>query len=244
MEGVYVPRSNTDFLVEIMSTLKMSRSQTDLIKTMYDERSEQYDASFHVLHAEEFIRIAQPKDGESVLDLACGTGLVAHLAKERVGAHGHVVGVDISEGMLDVARRKCRQNELNIVFIQHDISDLSGLELPPNGSNGFNIITCATALILLLDPLQAIKQWAALLKPGGRFITDVPVKDANVPIRIMGLIGDQVGQSLRWDQTWVKSEDSLKTLLADAGLIVKDVFMSKTYQVREYEEMPAPQVFE
>jgi len=42
--------------------------------------------------------------GESVLDIACGTGIVARVAKERVGGSGRVVGIDISADMLSVAR--------------------------------------------------------------------------------------------------------------------------------------------
>lgn len=222
----------------------MPNSHTDLIRTIYDERSEQYDASFHGLLAEEYIRVAQPQEGERVLDLACGTGLVALLAEERVGARGRVVGVDISEGMLNVARRKARQTGSSVSFIQHDISDLSGLQLLPPGSDGFDLIACAAALVLLPDPHGAVRHWAGLLRPGGRLVTDVAARDVHVPSRILGRIGDRLGLSLQWDQSWVQDEGSLERLLASAGLDVRTVFMSKTFQVREYTNAEAPQVFE
>src|SRR5687767_1653134 len=41
---------------------------------------------------------------DSVLDIACGTGIVARVAKERLGDTGHVVGIDVSADMLAVAR--------------------------------------------------------------------------------------------------------------------------------------------
>lgn len=226
-----------------MSTIKNPRSHVDLIRSIYDERSEKYDASFHGLLAEEYIRIAQPREGERVLDLACGTGLVTLLAEERVGTRGHVVGVDISGGMLDVARRKAQQTGSRAKFIQHDISDLSGVDLLPE-DEGFDLITCAAALVLLPDSQQAIKHWTTLLRPGGRLVTDVAAKDVNVPSRILGHVGGQLGLSLQWDQSWVQGEDSLETLLVEAGLRVETVFLSKTFQVREYTLAGAPRSFD
>lgn len=46
-----------------------------------------------------------PQSGDRILDLACGTGPVADLAKERVGSSGPVVGVDAGPGMLQIAVR-------------------------------------------------------------------------------------------------------------------------------------------
>jgi ubiquinone/menaquinone biosynthesis C-methylase UbiE len=50
--------------------------------------------------------IAQVDTGQHVLDVACGTGVLAAAAAERVGPHGAVVGLDPNEDMLAVARRK------------------------------------------------------------------------------------------------------------------------------------------
>ena len=55
--------------------------------------------------AERLVERAALQAGERVVDLACGTGIVARLAAERVGSTGAVDGVDINPGMLGVARR-------------------------------------------------------------------------------------------------------------------------------------------
>lgn len=92
---------------------------------MYDARSDVYDQNMvHVEQARDFINWAQLKPGHSLLDLACGTGLVTIAAKEAVGDSGHVVGVDISDGMLKIARQKAEDKRLSVRFINHDISTL------------------------------------------------------------------------------------------------------------------------
>ena len=53
--------------------------------------------------APQVIALANPKSGQRVLDVACGTGVVARLAAARVGGSGNVVGLDLNPGMLAVA---------------------------------------------------------------------------------------------------------------------------------------------
>ncbi|OOF98412.1 hypothetical protein ASPCADRAFT_142604 [Aspergillus carbonarius ITEM 5010] len=219
-------------------------SQVSLIQSIYDERSENYDNSHHGALAEAYIHTAEPKDGESVLDLACGTGLVSFLAEKKVGPSGHVVGIDISPGMLDVAHQKGQRTGSEVTFLQHDISDLTGLDILPPGSDGFDLITCAAALVLLPDPAQAIKHWTAWLKPGGRLVTDVAAKDVHVPSRILRRISDDLGVSLQWDESWVQDERSLGDLLASAGLVVKAVFLTESFQNRVYKVTDAGEAFD
>ncbi|KAH1651192.1 hypothetical protein KXX59_000519 [Aspergillus fumigatus] len=200
------------------------------IASIYNERSTTYDAAiFHHRLAEEYIRAAAPQPGAQVLDLACGTGLVTFLAEAQVGPTGTVVGVDISEGMLEVARGKAQRTGSRVTFYQHDISNLSDLDLNPNpggqddGAGQFDLITCAAALVLLPDPLGA---------------------DVHVPARIFEWIGPQLGLSLQWDQSWVKGEESLAGLLTEAGLEVEKVYVSPVFQVKEYRVEQAGELFE
>ncbi|KAL8786516.1 MAG: hypothetical protein Q9213_002743 [Squamulea squamosa] len=209
------------------------------IQAIYNERSSTYDDSLvHVRQAQEYIQCAKPKEGQSVLDLACGTGLVTLLAKEQVG-QGKVIGIDMSSGMLEVARRKASNQGLDITFIEHDVTDLNELQL-----GTFDIITCASALLLMEDPLQAIKHWASLLAPNGRLLTDVIVERNVIGPAILTKIGPEVGRSLRWNGNWVKSVDSLRQLFIDAGLVVEQVFETVAYEKRDYKVEDGPEVFE
>lgn len=103
-----------------------------------------------------------------VLDLACGTGTVSRLLTER----GYVLtGVDLSGGMLDVARQKAEEARLAIPFTQQDAAELN-LDGPP-----FDAIVCLfDSLNYILEPdrLQAaFGRVGAHLAPGGSFIFDV-----------------------------------------------------------------------
>ena len=219
---------------------------TNLIREIYDEWSEGYDDSnnsHHIRQAQEYIKRAELKEGETVLDLACGTGLVTLLAKKQVG-RGRVVGVDISNGMLEVARRKTRQQGLDITYIEHDIADLSGLDLLSEITQGFDVITCASALVLLKDPLGAVKHWASLLAPNSRLLTDVASERSMIAALVLKEIGLEIGQSLRWDASWIESEESLRKLLSDAGLKVEQVYKSEAYAMVEHKAGVGPEVFE
>lgn len=59
---------------------------------------------YHPPLARKLLSLAAPVPGETVLDVACGTGLVALMAAQAVGPGGRVVGVDLSQGMLQQVR--------------------------------------------------------------------------------------------------------------------------------------------
>jgi len=54
------------------------------------------------------LELASPAVGERVLDIACGTGLVSFGAARAVGPNGHVLGIDLSDGMINAAERRAR----------------------------------------------------------------------------------------------------------------------------------------
>ncbi len=104
----------------------------------------------------------------TVLDLACGTGTVSRLLASRGYAP---TGVDLSGGMLDVARRRAAEAGLPLTFHQQDAAELD------LGDARFDAIIClfdSLNYILELDRLQsAFARVCAHLQPGGTFIFDV-----------------------------------------------------------------------
>src|SRR5262245_24915343 len=106
--------------------------------------------------------------GQRVLDVACGTGLIALPVAEAIGPRGFVVGVDISEQMVDAARERAIERELaNVSFARMDAENLA---LP---DAGFDVVLCALGLMFMPDPEQAIGEMRRVLRPGGRLVVAV-----------------------------------------------------------------------
>jgi ubiquinone/menaquinone biosynthesis C-methylase UbiE len=97
--------------------------------------------------------------GDRVLDVACGTGIVARLAKERLGEGGRVAGVDLSEEMLAVARGLAP----DVDWRQGDAA-----ALPFGGSEQFDVILCQQGLQFFPDRPAAAREMRRVLAPGGR----------------------------------------------------------------------------
>jgi ubiquinone/menaquinone biosynthesis C-methylase UbiE len=109
------------------------------------------------------LALASPAAGERVLDIACGTGLVSFEATQAVGQTGHVLGIDLSERMVDAAKRRAREMKLsNCSFSRMDAETLA----LPDAS--FDVALCALGLMYMPDPEQALREMCRVLRPGGR----------------------------------------------------------------------------
>ena len=113
------------------------------------------------------IKIAALHPGERVLDVACGTGVVARLVSEVVGTAGTVAGLDINPGMLAVARSTTPQG---MVIEWHQAS----AEAMPLPEASFDAVLCQMGLQFLPDKHAALSEMRRVLKPGGRLILNLP----------------------------------------------------------------------
>jgi SAM-dependent methyltransferase len=102
--------------------------------------------------------------GHEVLDVACGTGIVARTASERVVPGGRVVGVDLNEAMLTVARRVAPQLD----WRQGDVAAL------PSPDAAFDRVLCQMALMFFPDRTAALREMARVVRPGGTVGLVVP----------------------------------------------------------------------
>ena len=133
------------------------------IADLYSGRSLNYDnGDWHPQIAQRLVEYARLNPKQQVLDLATGTGMVAIEAAKIVGIEGSVIGVDISAGMLDVAKQKSKT--LNLSNIEFLLADAETLNFP---TNSFDRIFCSSAFIWMSDLIGALKLWHQFLKPGG-----------------------------------------------------------------------------
>jgi len=105
--------------------------------------------------------------GERVLDVACGTGIVARIAAKRVGPGGRVVGVDLNPGMIAVARSLPAPVGAPIEWLERSAVDL----LLPDAS--FDVVLCQQGLQFFPDKSVALREMRRVLVHGGRLALSV-----------------------------------------------------------------------
>ena len=112
--------------------------------------------------ADRLLDLAELKGGERLLDVACGTGIVARRGGSRVGPDAQIVGVDLNDGMLAVARRVSSGLRPAIEWRR---GDAAALPLP---DAAFDLVTCQQALQFFADRPRALSEMRRVLAPGGR----------------------------------------------------------------------------
>ena len=117
--------------------------------------------------AERLVDRATIEGDENVLDIACGTGIVARLVARRVGDAGSVVGVDNDEGMLAVATKTAAAAGLSIEWEKADVTDLAFTD------HRFDIVFCQQGLPFFEDPRRALVEMRRVVAKDGRVLLNV-----------------------------------------------------------------------
>ncbi|MEM9465713.1 MAG: methyltransferase domain-containing protein [Actinomycetota bacterium] len=107
---------------------------------------------------------ARPRRGDRILDVACGTGIVARTAVDLVGPDGAVTGLDLNDAMLTVAA----EIEDRVAWRQGDVADL------PFADQRFDAATCQMALMFFPDRTAAFRELRRVVVPHGRIAISVP----------------------------------------------------------------------
>lgn len=110
---------------------------------------------------------ADLREGERVLDVACGTGLIARLAAEQVGASGSVTGIDVAPDMIDVARTISPEG----TQIDWHVGDAASLPLP---DESYDVVFCQMGLMFMEDRGSALAEMRRVLAQGGRIVVNTP----------------------------------------------------------------------
>lgn len=111
---------------------------------------------------------ADIQPGERVLDVACGTGVIARLAAEQVGPGGTVVGVDVAPDMIEVASTIPVPAKVTIEWREGDAQSL------PLQDDSFDLVLCQMGLMFVGDKPAALSEIRRVLTPGGRLALNTP----------------------------------------------------------------------
>jgi ubiquinone/menaquinone biosynthesis C-methylase UbiE len=159
--------------------------------------------------AEELLHRAGVRPDDRLLDVACGTGIVARLAQDIITGRGHIVGIDASSAMLGIARA---------VAPTIDWREGDAARVPDADDHSFDLVMCHQGLQFFPDKGGAIREMHRVLAPGGRIaigtwrpIEEVPlVQDLQrVAERHVGAIVDQ--------RHSLGDAAEIRSLLADGG---------------------------
>lgn len=151
--------------------------------------------------------------GERVLDVACGTGVLAREAAWRVAPAGSVVGLDRNEGMLAVARREAPRIEWRLGMAE---------ELPFT-DGAFDAVVSQFGLMFFEDPVAALREMWRVLRPGGRLAVavwgalDHSPGYAGMVALLLRLFGERVANELRAPFA-LGDPETLRSLFARAGV--------------------------
>jgi|GEM_PF-567600 len=137
-------------------------------RTNYDDEGDS-----HPNEAKKLLEFASVKPGQTVLDLATGTGLVAIAAAEKVAPMGSAVGVDMSSGMLSQAKSKI--SDRNITNLELIEADIESVNFKPEQ---FNVIFCCSAIVYVSDIPTLLNKCHGWLKPGGYLAFSTSAKSA------------------------------------------------------------------
>ena len=118
--------------------------------------------------AADLVELAGLRRREHLLDVACGTGVVARLAAQQVGAAGHVTGLDLNQGMVAVARSlpPC-SGAAAVTWIE---GSALAMRLP---DASFHVVLCQQGVQFFPDRPVALREMRRVLVPGGRVFVSV-----------------------------------------------------------------------
>ena len=184
--------------------------------------------------ARDLVDAADLRSGERVLDVACGTGVVARIARERVGPDGTVTGLDPNPAMLAVAAESTTAE----MAVEWHEAPAEAIPLP---DDSFDVALCGMGLQFFTDKRAGLSEIRRVLVPGGRLVASLP-GPIPPPLEAMadGLARYAGAESASFVHAvfLLHDPDEIRGLAADAGFDRIDVRSAKRPL-----ELPPPREF-
>jgi ubiquinone/menaquinone biosynthesis C-methylase UbiE len=170
----------------------------------YQQRLDQIMSRGEARGRQRVIELVDVKPSMHVLDLACGPGTLSRLLAARVAPDGEVVGVDLAEGMIELAREAAISNT------RFEVMDIEELAFP---GASFDAATCGHGLQFVPHLDRALGEARRVLRSGSRFAASIPV---TAPSQAVSALLDTVVD--RWLPPAPRPADQSTTKIAVADI--------------------------
>jgi SAM-dependent methyltransferase len=207
--------------------------ETILNPVSYDEREIEHiplEARVRLYGCGSPVTDAHVEQGESIVDLGCGTGVECFIAAKQAGALGRAIGVDFSDAMLDIARRS-RPAAVDALGFDNTLFLKGYLEAIPLADEVADLVVSNCVVNLNHHKRRVFQEIFRILKPGGRLVISDVVAETEPPLSIRGdhqLIGECIGGAM--------VEQVLFGMLRDLGFV--NVSIVKRFPYRTIEGHP------
>lgn len=118
--------------------------------------------------AEWMVDALEPQPGQTILELAAGTGETGFAAATALGDHGKLLSTDFAPNMVEAARAESRR--LGLANVEHRVLDAERMDLADNSVDG---VLCRWGYMLMADPQAALRETRRVLREGGRLVLSV-----------------------------------------------------------------------
>jgi O-methyltransferase / aklanonic acid methyltransferase len=141
-----------------------SQDKKDTLRGVFTRSASSYERiRYFPIFGEWLVEMAQIPEGAKILDVACGRGAVLFPAAEHVGSSGHVIGIDLADGMARETQREIERRELHQAEARQ--MDAEHLTFP---DASFDFVICGFSLQFFPHLAQALSEFRRVLKPGGQ----------------------------------------------------------------------------
>ena len=166
--------------------------------------------------------VAELRNGDTVLDLGSGAGVDALISARRVAPDGHVIGLDMTDEMLALARANAAAAGIdNAEFVKGHLEEL------PLADASVDVVISNCVINLSADKPRVLREAARVLRPGGRFAIADIVSDTDMDDATRADAAQWTGCI-----AGALTRAELERGLADAGLV--DVEIHETHRVHEH----------
>jgi ubiquinone/menaquinone biosynthesis C-methylase UbiE len=174
---------------------QLMKSQMEKMVSSYDSYMKKMTLGREHTLRQMTVRLARLQQGESVLEVGCGTGSLTIEAKRAVGPAGRVCGIDVIPGMIEASQRKAAAASEDITFQVGSMADI------PFPGDSFDAVLCSFMIFHMSQETRrkGIGEAFRVLKPRGRLL----VLDLTLPAQTLQravartLFGDMLSHDLR-----------------------------------------------